>query len=693
VDALVAAVLALLNKRALHLVVVTVCFVILLVLIYRFVKSWFGTPSPRQTIAHWSWSALTSLLLVATGLAVGVVFNDDKYFLSVLTPFLLLAGLLGRYAWNLWWPLYRLPNDRLIVGIIPFHKVSDAAAEDVANIQHAITRELDKWNEQGVVLEWRLLSGKLADAQWESIHTTARRRGNSVTDGRSHIVLLGNVSRYGGQIFVDVDILTANPLRGRSVQNIVGDRSISFQKKEPESSELRNLAASQIADLVALLYGVAHYKIGNWDAAIAVLEKNGLLEAHAWKALCYFEVANRSAAGAALLRKAIDTWKTILKSIPRESAAANWAAAQNNLGNALTTLAALVGSAEAIRCLREAILAFSNALAVYKRETLPGEWAMVQVNLANTLWDLGTRSAGDEANQCLAESTSACRRALEVYSRKKTPREWATTQNNLGNALQERAIRADSGKAVGILREAAAAYGEALVALTHREDPQFWAGAQNNLGNVLQEMGKRSLGKERDRYLLDSIHAYEHALKVRTREAFPQEWATTQNNMGNALSILGEFTRGKPGDDYLSKGIDAHNNALEVRTRESAPQLWAQTQCNLGNALSRLGIRREGESGQCLLLDAVAAYRKALEVTPRDDLPRYWATSHLNLGNTLSWLGERAGGRGREYFSEAILAYDRALEVFTAGDFPQEHDGIQRNKSIAVKALTGLQGR
>jgi len=82
--------------------------------------------------------------------------------------------------------------------------------------------------------------------------------------------------------------------------------------------------------------------------------------------------------------------------------------------------------------LREAVQICQGTLALNRREKSPQDWAATQNNLGNALGDLGTRSGGQEGRKLLAEAVAAYRSALEVYTKADLPQGWAQTQNNLG---------------------------------------------------------------------------------------------------------------------------------------------------------------------------------------------------------------------------------------------------------------------
>jgi len=68
------------------------------------------------------------------------------------------------------------------------------------------------------------------------------------------------------------------------------------------------------------------------------------------------------------------------------------------------------------------------------RERVPLEWAATQNNLGNALLRLGKRESGTGH---LQKAVAAYRAALQERTRARVPLKWAETQNNLGTALEE----------------------------------------------------------------------------------------------------------------------------------------------------------------------------------------------------------------------------------------------------------------
>jgi tetratricopeptide (TPR) repeat protein len=66
------------------------------------------------------------------------------------------------------------------------------------------------------------------------------------------------------------------------------------------------------------------------------------------------------------------------------------------------------------------------------RDAFPLEWAATQNDLGDALSMLGSRESGTGK---LTEAVAAYRAALEEWTRERVPLDWARTQLNLGNAL------------------------------------------------------------------------------------------------------------------------------------------------------------------------------------------------------------------------------------------------------------------
>ncbi len=135
------------------------------------------------------------------------------------------------------------------------------------------------------------------------------------------------------------------------------------------------------------------------------------------------------------LERAITTYRAALEERTRARVPLDWAATQNNLGNALTTL----GERESGTArLEEAVAAYRAALQELTRERVPLDWALTQTNLGNALQRLGERESGTAR---LEEAVAAYRAALEERTPARVPLQWALTQHGLAHALERLAER------------------------------------------------------------------------------------------------------------------------------------------------------------------------------------------------------------------------------------------------------------
>jgi tetratricopeptide (TPR) repeat protein len=369
----------------------------------------------------------------------------------------------------------------------------------------------------------------------------------------------------------------------------------------------------------------------------------------------------------AALERSISIYRDkALPNADKETAPADWASTQNNLGVALWML----GERESGTArLEEAVTAHRLALEKTLRAEEPLNWAMSQNNLANTLRALGQRGIGTAG---LEEAVAAFKLALEEQTRVRAPLDWAMTQNNLGATLFTIGERKGGTEQI---EEAVVAFRLSLEERTREGMPLVWAETQTNLGSAFVLLGQREGSTER---LAEGVTAYRLALEELKIDKVPLRWATAQNNLGVALRMLGEQERST---DRLEEAVSAFRLALKERTRERVPLDWAATQYNLGTALKPLGER---ESGTVRLQDAVTAYRLALEEMTRDGAPFHWAMAQNGLGDALLALAVKENKPDR--LTEALTAYRLAMEEIKQDRFPVDSQ-IIRNKIAAIKAL------
>jgi tetratricopeptide (TPR) repeat protein len=347
---------------------------------------------------------------------------------------------------------------------------------------------------------------------------------------------------------------------------------------------VREQSSRYEADFLAQEARVDHLQLAYRQAAAKYAEAAGLMAAvdqqKQWEFLLdqadeFYSQGDEFGDNAALV-EAIKVYRNSLLLASRAQRPRNWAATQNNLGNALVSLGER-GSGTAR--LEEAVVAYRDALTERTRERVPLDWSQTQNNLGNALLRLGERESGTAR---LEEAVAAYRDALKEYTRDRAPLDWAMTQNNLGNALQTLGKR---GGGTTQLEEAIAAFRDALKERTRDRVPLEWAMTQHNLGTALRALGERESGTTR---LEEAVVAYRDALKERTRDRVPLEWAMTQHNLGNVLRALGKR---ESGTKRLEEAVTAHHNALMEMTRDRVPLGWAMSFGDEGETLMDLAER------------------------------------------------------------------------------------------------------
>jgi tetratricopeptide (TPR) repeat protein len=368
----------------------------------------------------------------------------------------------------------------------------------------------------------------------------------------------------------------------------------------------------------------------------------------------------------AVLARAIETYREVLEDEASRQEPLSWAGTQNNLGNALRSIAERESG---IAHLEEGVMAFRAALGEYTREAMPEQWAATQANLGSALAILGERS---RSTASLEEAVIVFREALSELPKEEQARAWGMAQNNLGNALRSLG-ELESGTAN--LEESRNAYHAALGVYDRQREPFEWGMSQNNLGIVFRRLGVRL----NDTGLMEEgANAYREALSAYSVERQPLRWSLTKYNLGN---LLVEMEEREPSEGRLEEAVAAYRAALSIQTRERLPLDWAMTQNNLGNALRMLGER---EPGTTHLKEAETAYRAALTVYDRRREPVDWARSQGNLGSTLWTMGERESGAERMgLLNEARSAIELTWQGYREGGMPEFDDWFEgRLKTI-----------
>jgi tetratricopeptide (TPR) repeat protein len=393
---------------------------------------------------------------------------------------------------------------------------------------------------------------------------------------------------------------------------------------------------------------------------------------HGWTAYCLLELGQRDGR-TTRLEYAVAGFREALRLVHRADHPLQWAALQNDLGNALERLGE---RSKETMFLNEALAAYEHALTERSRDKVPGEWVETKTGLGVTLWALGRRERSTER---LQQAVQAFREAQQELDREAAPVQWSVVQLNLRNVLLEISLR-EGGDTH--LRQAVNAFRQALEALHRQAAPFEWATTQNSLSCALRSLGEH----EQRRELLDQAErAALLALEEVHRDWAPRDWAGIQHNLANVYYSLGANS----GDtQLLERAVATYRIALEERKRQGAPLDWAATQNGLGHALYRIGRQLDDPAR---LKEAESAQRLALEEYTPDVAPLQWANIQCDLGDVLQDLGELV--QSPEQVAEAIHRYQSALEQRMRAQFPLEWGRIQSKLGYALKKLSTMPGR
>jgi tetratricopeptide (TPR) repeat protein len=317
---------------------------------------------------------------------------------------------------------------------------------------HAMAQRILE-NKRGDLLIW----GRVKSANLLALYFTGRSVGTSevspymlVSDAERALELPLNFDRDLGAAVAARVVAVGNALLGK-----VGSFLTPYAER----------FAEQIAPLVA------HPK-SKWtpDARGAVLHAFGLAK----------NLAGREQADRTSLEEAVATYRA-LEERTRARAARLGDDAEQSRHRAFDTGGAESGTAR----LEEAVAAYRAALEERTRARAPLQWAATQNNLGTALSTLGERESGTAR---LEEAVAAFRAALEERTRARVPLQWAMTQNNLGTALSTLGER-ESGTVR--LEEAVAAYRAALEEWTRAAAPHWHGIAQRNLAGCVVLLEQR----------------------------------------------------------------------------------------------------------------------------------------------------------------------------------------------------------
>ncbi|MFZ4410115.1 MAG: hypothetical protein ACOYOH_22405 [Paracraurococcus sp.] len=408
-----------------------------------------------------------------------------------VVPLLGIPGLVGAWVWG--GLAGAVPPAPMVARAI-HHRLLRWRGRPVADVKagqyHLILCGLDGDDVREGTL--RLLQHALDPTEYPMLHVTlAGRRirrdpqdrervaaaaaaDRALRDYRADLVLWGEVVKQGDSLRLF--------LRGagkQETQVLVFDKGLA--KERPDAALGTVVCAVALSQVAPVTQEAGRYLAARLWPVVGRLEallrdprliqeaERGALH-HALGAA--LSVIGNQAGDEAALRWAVAAYDAALGERTRNRVPLDWAATQNKLGAALSTL----GERGDDAALRRAVAAFGAALEERTRDRVPLAWATTQNNFGNALRTLG--ECGDEA--ALRRAVAAFEAALEERTRDRVPLDWATTQNYRGNALRTLGERGDDAA----LRRAVAAYEAALEVFRQFDAPAYVGMAERNLARA-----------------------------------------------------------------------------------------------------------------------------------------------------------------------------------------------------------------
>lgn len=220
------------------------------------------------------------------------------------------------------------------------------------------------------------------------------------------------------------------------------------------------------------------------------------------------------------------------------------------------------------------------------------------------------------------------------------------------------------------LVEAKLAYEKALPLLQEHAAPVEIAAAEMNLGLISQALAPYGMAQ-----LPDAVQPYQRALRVFTGEAYPKEYAIVQNNL--AIAYLSMPPTGHQDAARQHLAVETFEQALQYLTLVNHPHEYALLQNNLGNALQYLQSPNPWENGH----RALVAYNEALKVRTAGAMPVDYANTLTNKANVLFTLPDddshpEAGNPCNLNLAKAL--YEEAKAIF------QQHGQLGQVKAVST---------
>ena len=247
-----------------------------------------------------------------------------------------------------------------------------------------------------------------------------------------------------------------------------------------------------------------------------------------------------------------------------------WGWAENTRGVALENLGDGIGGRDGAALILKAIRSFRSALQVRTLDRFPHDHAMTQDNLATALRKVASFSTSERAAVLLKKSVSAHQTAAEIFERLGDRTSFATSTMNLGNTYATLDSVLQSGPNREYLSLAIDCLRQSLQILGPRINSIQAAMAMYNLGNALC-LRSAVIDNDQSKADLDSaLASYDLVLTFFSVEHYPVQWAMAQEALGQTYISM---TRFEPTETkvHLKTAVQAFDKAIDVYGRLKLP--------------------------------------------------------------------------------------------------------------------------
>lgn len=409
------------------------------------------------------------------------------------------------------------------------------------------------------------------------------------------------------------------------------------------------------ANLVSFLVGLAHYKRGELEAAIKVLNsidsgKAYFYEAYFYKGMCLLElgIVNKNKE---YLESSISNFDNAIR-YTQESDELNLAS-KFNRACAKIYLSSYIGDAEAIKQLDSAIEDLETVGERYRdanmTERPPGfECNLEKINITAAQIEKYRRQPTN--GQELLDVAEAAATGLTTC-----PVQNVKAKNNMGYVLTILGKSSDNPQEfTDLLNEAVRYYENALNIIDEYNLLQYRNMVEINRGDALSALGLYE-GKDQKRYLEQAVDIYKKVLDSLSKDVNRTDWVPAKLNYAAASLALGKLG-GPDFDNYFENAIAACREVLSLDAATKNQRAIASS--NLGGALFERGIRRGKTQGTPMLEEAIKACAQANEIFKYS--PLNLAFTEKIMADAYYQLSDWDDGMRKQYRQKANISYANA---------------------------------